>query len=117
MARARVRYCAYVSTWSRDAQRQRAVEQLVQRLLQGVPLPTLAQVRGLRGSEREPVGLGHRQDRRRAAALVSRGLHAREKGEHGDLRAVEGPLLVLVDRLHGARELLRLARELLIRLV
>src|SRR5436309_3490708 len=58
-----------------------------------------------------------RNSSRRRAALVGRGLRAREKGEHGDLRAVEGPLLILIDRLHGARELLRFARELLIGLV
>src|SRR5882762_4777828 len=112
MARARERYCAYVSTWSRDTD----CSPERRRTLQGVTLAALVQIRGLRRAEREPVSLRLLEDRRRAA-LVRRGLHAREKRVHRVLRAVEGPLLILIDRLHGARELLGLARELLIRLV
>jgi len=99
-----------------DPQGERTVEHLAQRFLEGVSLAALGEVRGLRDSEREPVGLHHLQDRRRAA-LVRRGLDAREKGVHGDLCAVEGSLLVLVDRLHAAREFLGFAHAFLIRLV
>src|SRR3989449_8778778 len=65
---------------------------LAQRFFQGVPLAALGQVRGLRDSERESLALRRLQDRRRPA-LIGGGLDAREKGVHGDLRAVERPLL------------------------
>src|SRR2546422_8775078 len=74
------------------SQGERAVEHLAQRFFQGVPLAALGQVRGLRDSERESLALRRLQDRRRPA-LIGGGLDAREKGVHGDLRAVERPLL------------------------
>ena len=102
---------------SGDAERERALEQLSQGLLETVPLPAFGEVGRLGRRERQPLGLRRLLDRRRPATLVRRRLEAGKEGVHGDLRAVDRPLLKLVDRLHGRGQLLRLARQLLVGLV
>src|SRR5207302_10433208 len=99
-----------------DAERQRAVEQLTQGLLESVALAALGQVRRFRRRERQSLGFDGVLNRRRPA-LVRRRLEAREQGVHRDLGAVDRPFLKLIDRLHAAGQFLGLARELLVGLV
>ncbi len=99
---------------ARGAERQRALDQLVEGLLEVAPLAALRQIRGLAQRERHPLLPRRLDDRLRAP--VRRGVHGREEGVYRQARAVESPGLKLVDRLDGGRQLFRLAGQLLVRL-
>src|SRR3989454_10185123 len=96
------------------AERQRTLEQLVEGSLDVASLAALREVRGLAQGERHALVPRRLDDRLRS--FVRRGIHGREERVYRHARAVESPGLKLVDRLDRARQLLRLAGQLLVRL-